>query len=171
MAEEDNSFAGRVRRYAQVSTAVGGLAARLAGERYLGLTLDRDRHAEGNCSPAILGRPTAADQQQVCDDHPLDHCPVVEPVSYRLLIKMLAVRLPDPLTAQQPPEKSDRRVGKEIERQNQCDLPVAAGGQAEQQEARQIAERNAADISEKDSRRRPVPPQKTDRGTEEAGSA
>jgi len=42
---EDNSFGGRVRRYAQVSTAVGGLAARLAGERYLGLTLNRDRHA------------------------------------------------------------------------------------------------------------------------------
>ncbi|MBV8505391.1 MAG: AarF/ABC1/UbiB kinase family protein [Alphaproteobacteria bacterium] len=36
---------GRVRRYAQVSTAMGGLAARLAGERYLGLNLDRGRHA------------------------------------------------------------------------------------------------------------------------------
>jgi predicted unusual protein kinase regulating ubiquinone biosynthesis (AarF/ABC1/UbiB family) len=45
MADEDNSLGGRVRRYAQVSTAVGGLAARLAAERYLGLTLDRDRHA------------------------------------------------------------------------------------------------------------------------------
>jgi predicted unusual protein kinase regulating ubiquinone biosynthesis (AarF/ABC1/UbiB family) len=43
---EDNSLAGRVRRYAQVSTAVGGLAARLAGERYLGLKLDRGKHAE-----------------------------------------------------------------------------------------------------------------------------
>ena len=42
---DDNSFSGRVRRYAQVSTAMGGLAARLAGERYLGLTLDRGRHA------------------------------------------------------------------------------------------------------------------------------
>jgi predicted unusual protein kinase regulating ubiquinone biosynthesis (AarF/ABC1/UbiB family) len=42
---DDNSFVGRVRRYAQVSTAVGGLAARLAGERYLGLGLDRSRHA------------------------------------------------------------------------------------------------------------------------------
>ena len=45
MPDEDNSFGGRVRRYAQVSTAVGGLAARLAGERYLGLTIDRGRHA------------------------------------------------------------------------------------------------------------------------------
>jgi predicted unusual protein kinase regulating ubiquinone biosynthesis (AarF/ABC1/UbiB family) len=42
---DDNSFSGRVRRYAQVSTAMGGLAARLAGERYLGLSLDRERHA------------------------------------------------------------------------------------------------------------------------------
>jgi predicted unusual protein kinase regulating ubiquinone biosynthesis (AarF/ABC1/UbiB family) len=44
MSEEDN-FAGRVRRYARVGTAVGGLAARLAGERYLGIAVDRDRHA------------------------------------------------------------------------------------------------------------------------------
>jgi predicted unusual protein kinase regulating ubiquinone biosynthesis (AarF/ABC1/UbiB family) len=45
LADEDNSLGGRVRRYAQVSTAVGGLAARLAGERYLGLKVDRGRHA------------------------------------------------------------------------------------------------------------------------------
>jgi predicted unusual protein kinase regulating ubiquinone biosynthesis (AarF/ABC1/UbiB family) len=45
MAEEDNSLGGRVRRYAKVSTAVGGIAARLAGERYLGMKLDRGRHA------------------------------------------------------------------------------------------------------------------------------
>ena len=44
MSEEDN-FAGRVRRYARVGTAVGGLAARLAGERYLGIGIDRERHA------------------------------------------------------------------------------------------------------------------------------
>jgi predicted unusual protein kinase regulating ubiquinone biosynthesis (AarF/ABC1/UbiB family) len=42
---DENSLTGRVRRYAQVSTAVGGLAARLAGERYLGLKIDRRRHA------------------------------------------------------------------------------------------------------------------------------
>jgi len=36
---------GRVRRYARVGAAVGGLAARLAGQRYLGVRLDRDRHA------------------------------------------------------------------------------------------------------------------------------
>jgi len=42
---DEDSFTGRVRRYAQVSTAMGGLAARLAGERYLGIGFDRGRHA------------------------------------------------------------------------------------------------------------------------------
>jgi predicted unusual protein kinase regulating ubiquinone biosynthesis (AarF/ABC1/UbiB family) len=42
---DQNSFAGRVRRYAQVGSAVGGLAARLAGERFLGIEIDRDQHA------------------------------------------------------------------------------------------------------------------------------
>ena len=44
-AREDNSLAGRVRRYASVSRSVGGLAARFGAERLLGLPLDRDRHA------------------------------------------------------------------------------------------------------------------------------
>src|SRR5580700_2950472 len=44
MSDED-SFSGRVRRYARVGTAMGGLAARLAGERYLGIDIDRERHA------------------------------------------------------------------------------------------------------------------------------
>jgi len=44
MSDED-TFSGRMRRYAQVGTAVGGLAARLAGERYLGIAVDRGRHA------------------------------------------------------------------------------------------------------------------------------
>src|SRR5215469_1923106 len=44
MSEED-TFTGRIRRYAQVGTAVGGLAARMAGERYLGIGIDRERHA------------------------------------------------------------------------------------------------------------------------------
>jgi predicted unusual protein kinase regulating ubiquinone biosynthesis (AarF/ABC1/UbiB family) len=41
----DDTFAGRARRYARVGTAMAGLGARLAGERYLGLALDRERHA------------------------------------------------------------------------------------------------------------------------------
>ena len=44
MSDED-SFTGRVRRYARVGGAMGGLAARLAGERYLGVPIDRERHA------------------------------------------------------------------------------------------------------------------------------
>ena len=43
---DDNSVSGRVRRYARVGTAVGGLAARLAGARYLGLGLDKGQHAQ-----------------------------------------------------------------------------------------------------------------------------
>src|ERR1700730_18441291 len=43
--DDEDSFTGRVRRYARVGSAMGGLAARLAGERYLGLTIDRERHA------------------------------------------------------------------------------------------------------------------------------
>jgi len=39
--QERNSLGGRVRRYARVTGAVGGLAARVAGERYLGLKLDK----------------------------------------------------------------------------------------------------------------------------------
>lgn len=38
-------MAGRVRRYARVGRAMGGLAARFAGGRFLGLKLDRGEHA------------------------------------------------------------------------------------------------------------------------------
>ena len=43
---DENRLAGRVRRYAKVSRDVGGLAAKLASERYLGISLDRRRHAK-----------------------------------------------------------------------------------------------------------------------------
>jgi predicted unusual protein kinase regulating ubiquinone biosynthesis (AarF/ABC1/UbiB family) len=46
MSDDENTVGGRVRRYARVGTAVGGLAARLAGARYLGLELDTGRHAQ-----------------------------------------------------------------------------------------------------------------------------
>ena len=36
---------GRFRRYAKVTSAMGGLAARLAGEKYLGIKIDREQHA------------------------------------------------------------------------------------------------------------------------------
>ena len=44
-ARDEDRLSGRLKRYAKVSTAVGGLAARLAGERVFGLALDRPRHA------------------------------------------------------------------------------------------------------------------------------
>ncbi len=43
--EERSSLGGRLRRYAQVTGTMSSLAARLAGERYLGLELDRSKHA------------------------------------------------------------------------------------------------------------------------------
>ncbi|MEC8280479.1 MAG: AarF/ABC1/UbiB kinase family protein [Pseudomonadota bacterium] len=42
---ESAGLGGRLRRYAKVSGAVGGLAARVAGERYLGVSFDRTNHA------------------------------------------------------------------------------------------------------------------------------
>ena len=44
MTDED-SFTGRVRRYARVGGAMAGLGARLGAERYLGVPIDRERHA------------------------------------------------------------------------------------------------------------------------------
>jgi predicted unusual protein kinase regulating ubiquinone biosynthesis (AarF/ABC1/UbiB family) len=46
MAASENSFGGRARRYAQVGGTMGGLAARLAGARFLGATIDKQEHAE-----------------------------------------------------------------------------------------------------------------------------
>src|SRR6266850_7914290 len=43
--DESDSLGGRLGRYAKVGASMGGLAARLAGQRYLGWTLDRDKHA------------------------------------------------------------------------------------------------------------------------------
>ena len=53
-SSEDNSLPGRVKRYAQVGGAVGGFAARIAGERYFGLKADRERGAE-NLRAALGG--------------------------------------------------------------------------------------------------------------------
>ena len=41
----ESGLGGRLKRYAQVTTTMSGLAARMAGERYLGLELDRGKHA------------------------------------------------------------------------------------------------------------------------------
>ena len=45
MTESSDTLTGRARRYARVGRAVGGLAARAAGQRYLGIEVDRNRHA------------------------------------------------------------------------------------------------------------------------------
>jgi predicted unusual protein kinase regulating ubiquinone biosynthesis (AarF/ABC1/UbiB family) len=42
---DDNTLGGRLSRYARVGAAVGGLGARFAAERVLGVKLDRGRHA------------------------------------------------------------------------------------------------------------------------------
>ena len=53
MADDGDSLGGRLGRYARVGASVGGLAAKLAGERYLGWNLDREKHA--NDLRAALG--------------------------------------------------------------------------------------------------------------------
>lgn len=45
-SSDSNRRGGRLLRYAQVSRRMGGLAARVAGERYFGIEFDRTRHAE-----------------------------------------------------------------------------------------------------------------------------
>jgi len=50
----ENTLPGRVKRYARVGRAVGGLAARVAGQRYLGMDIDRARHA-GELRAALGG--------------------------------------------------------------------------------------------------------------------
>ncbi len=48
MAKDDHStFFGEVKRFAQTSGAVGGIAARVAGERVFGIKTNRADHAEG----------------------------------------------------------------------------------------------------------------------------
>jgi predicted unusual protein kinase regulating ubiquinone biosynthesis (AarF/ABC1/UbiB family) len=50
---DEDSLSARLKRYGQVSTAVGGLAARLAGQKFLGLEIDQASHAQGLTS--VLG--------------------------------------------------------------------------------------------------------------------
>lgn len=53
MADEDG-FGSRARRFARTTRAVGGLAAKVAGERYLGVNINRDKHA-GDLRAALGG--------------------------------------------------------------------------------------------------------------------
>ena len=43
--DEQNRFSARAARYARVGANIGGIAARFAGARFFGLTLDRGRNA------------------------------------------------------------------------------------------------------------------------------
>ncbi len=43
--DDHSRLGGRVKRYARVSTTAAGLAAKMAGQKYLGLTVDKDTHA------------------------------------------------------------------------------------------------------------------------------
>ena len=53
MAEREGSLFGEVRRLARTSGAVGGIAARITGERVFGIKTDKARHAED--LKAVLG--------------------------------------------------------------------------------------------------------------------
>jgi predicted unusual protein kinase regulating ubiquinone biosynthesis (AarF/ABC1/UbiB family) len=46
VSRPENTLSGRVRRYARVSGTMGGLAARLASARFLGIQIDKPQHAE-----------------------------------------------------------------------------------------------------------------------------
>ncbi len=43
---DDSTLTGRLKRYAQVTSAMTGLAGRLVGEKYLGVAINRESHAE-----------------------------------------------------------------------------------------------------------------------------
>ncbi|WP_417519029.1 ABC1 kinase family protein [Minwuia sp.] len=45
MADSENGLGTQMMRYARVGRSMGGLAAKMAGERYLGVKIDRDDHA------------------------------------------------------------------------------------------------------------------------------
>src|ERR1700730_1117535 len=119
-------------------------------------------HGERDAAPPVLRSPAAADQHEVGGDHPLDDGRVAKASANSLLVEMLAMRLPDALAAQQPPRERDRRIGNKVERQDQRDLPKSPNREIEQQKTEDITERHAADVAEKNPRRRPVPDEKAD---------
>ena len=45
MADETSGIGGRFRRYARVTGTMGNLAIKMAGERYLGIKINREEHA------------------------------------------------------------------------------------------------------------------------------
>ena len=53
---EANRFSARAARYARVGANVGGVAAKIAATRFLGLDLDRGKNGQG--VPVGVGQPT-----------------------------------------------------------------------------------------------------------------
>lgn len=45
MANDQSGVGGRIKRYAKVTSTMGNLAIKMAGERYLGVKVDRDKHS------------------------------------------------------------------------------------------------------------------------------
>ncbi|XDZ65943.1 ABC1 kinase family protein [Alphaproteobacteria bacterium LSUCC0684] len=45
MSDDQSGMGGRIRRYAKVTGTMGNLAMKIAGERYLGIKVDRESHA------------------------------------------------------------------------------------------------------------------------------
>lgn len=45
--KSEKQLGGQLKRYGRVSTTMAGLAARVAGEKFLGIKIERDKHAEG----------------------------------------------------------------------------------------------------------------------------
>jgi hypothetical protein len=59
-------------QYVRVGASVGGLAAKLAGQRFLGLTLDKDKHASD--LRAALGAPESTVSIPGDDGHLIESC-------------------------------------------------------------------------------------------------
>src|SRR6266567_5301306 len=106
--------------------ASGWSAAPSAGEAGEQRQHYRRRRKEGSEPPAVLGCPAAGDQQQIGGDHPPHDRAMTEAALHGTLIEMLAVRLPDRLAAGETARQRHARVGEEIKRQDQRDLPAAA---------------------------------------------
>src|SRR5271168_2447708 len=137
-------------------------ASRAAGKGRQQNSDRRGGYGERDGTPPVLRCPAAADKREIGGDHPLDHGRMAETATHGLLVEMLAVREPDALAAEQTARERNRRVGEEVERQDQRDPPISANREIEQQKTQDITERHAADIAEENLRRRPVPDEKTD---------
>ncbi len=82
---------------------------------------------------------------------------------------MAAVRLPERLAPHDAARERDGRVGEVIERQQQGGGAVAGVGELQQQPAEQQADRQTADVAEKEPRHRLVQRRKAEHAAKEGG--